>query len=414
MKREILRIIGFIIVLLIILASLFVTDKSEVEQYINIYDLETNKTENYLFFGDSKTKYYPVDEFFEDLPVVNSGTNKMSLKTMKKNTHDLVSIYNPTHIIIEAGMDELQKQEKSEVEVYDEMVELIKKIKKEKPKATIYLESLYPTRDKELNKKIKRINKQLKIYSKNNDINYINIYPHLLEEDLLKEEYIKNDTELTDGAYARISIHIRAALKNDKVLDHNNVYNININPDEKIVFVGDSLTDLYPINDFFENINIINNGVCGFTTTDILDNMKEHIYDEKPTKVFINIGINDMSDTNKTKEEIFNNIKKIIKEIKKNSPKTKIYILSIYPMNTSNDPKIKRSSVEARSMEEINYINKQIKEKYENSDVTYIDAYTKLLDNKKMLKLSYTVDGIHLTNSGYTKLSEILLPYIAE
>ena len=104
----------------------------------------------------------------------------------------------------------------------------------------------------------------------------------------------------------------------------------------------------------------------------------------------------------------------IISNIKKNCPETKIYLESLYPINNSNDQKIKQSAIESRNMKEINYINKKLKEKYKDSDVTYINVYNKLLDNNNLLKLTYTIEGLHLTNTGYNKVSEVLLPYIAE
>ena len=121
-----------------------------------------------------------------------------------------------------------------------------------------------------------------------------------------------------------------------------------------------------------------------------------------------------MSDTDNTKEEIVENIKKIIHEIQLNRPKTKIYVESIYPMNTSNDPKIRRKSVEVRSMYEINYINNEIKKEYENTDVTYIDVYEELLDEAGLLKIDYTKEGVHFTVCGYNKITSVLLKYIAE
>ena len=416
MKNKIINIILILILLITIIISSFIKEKREIEPedpYINIYKLKTNKKENYLFYGDSLTMYYPIDIFFEDLQKVNTGTNSYRLEEMKDNNHNLVEVYNPTHIIIETGVDEVVREEKNEIEIYNGIINIIKQIKKDRPYAKIYLESLYPTRDIEKNKKIKNINKMLKEYTKDKKIKYINIYPHLLENNLLKKDYAEDEIHLTENAYARVSTHIRAALKNEKS-NYNNVYNINPEKNEKIVFIGDSLTDFYPINEYFENINIINNGISGYTTADLLERLNEFVYEEKPSKVFLNIGINDMSKTEETQEEIFNNINLIISNIKKNCPETKIYLESLYPINNSNDQKIKQSAIESRNMKEINYINKKLKEKYKDSDVTYINVYNKLLDNNNLLKLTYTIEGLHLTNTGYNKVSEVLLPYIAE
>ena len=104
----------------------------------------------------------------------------------------------------------------------------------------------------------------------------------------------------------------------------------------------------------------------------------------------------------------------VITEIKKNRPYTKIYIQSIYPINNSNNPKIRRKSVTYRKNEIVNYINNKLKEKYTNSDVTYIDVNKELLDDNDLLNIDYTVDGVHITDEGYQKITDVLLPYVNE
>lgn len=183
--------------------------------------------------------------------------------------------------------------------------------------------------------------------------------------------------------------------------------------DENIVFLGDSITELYDVHSYYKNYHVVNSGQGGNTTYNILDNLEKRVYQYNPSKVFLLIGTNDMANQY-PKEETYINITKIVSEIKKKRPCTKIYVESIYPINNSNDSKISRKSVTYRSNETINYINKKLKKKYEKSDVTFIDVNKQLLDKDNLLNINYTVDGVHISKEGYKKITSILLPYIKE
>ncbi len=181
---------------------------------------------------------------------------------------------------------------------------------------------------------------------------------------------------------------------------------------QNIVFLGDSMIDWYPIDDFFEDIPTVNSGHAGDKTVNILDNMKERVYIYNPTKVFIQIGTNDLKNDNVNNDDIAENIRKIVQGIKNNRTQALIYVISIYPINSSDNEKINKENVLPRTNEEIEKINKQIKEVCEDENVTYIDIYHKLISDDGDLKLKYTVDGLHLNEMGYYKVTKSLLPYV--
>lgn len=191
----------------------------------------------------------------------------------------------------------------------------------------------------------------------------------------------------------------------------NNIYDIKVQPNDNFIFLGDSITQRYPLNEFYEELPVVNSGVGGNTTDDILDSMNERVYQYNPTKVFILIGINDLKQE-KSVDYIYNNIIKIVNEIKKNRPSTEIYVESIYPINNSENEKINTESIKNRSNNSINKINKKLEKKFKNTNVTYIDINKGLLDNEKKLKIEYTEDGVHLSPLGYIKVTKLLLPYL--
>lgn len=181
---------------------------------------------------------------------------------------------------------------------------------------------------------------------------------------------------------------------------------------ENIVFLGDSITEIYPINKIYGDLPIIKSGVSGYKTEDILKRMDSMVYRYNPTKVILLIGTNDISkdiseeNLNKTQK----NIEKIINGIKKNRKNAKIYIESIYPVNRN----MKIEMVSERTNEAIKQLNKKIKKYCKEENITYINMYDELLDSDGNFDSELTYDGLHPSSLGYAKITRILLPYIYE
>lgn len=105
----------------------------------------------------------------------------------------------------------------------------------------------------------------------------------------------------------------------------------------QILFTGSSLMEQFPVDELLINcgLNIViyNRGVSGFTTTDMLENMTEMVFAVEPSKIFINIGSNDIGAVNYTLEHLLENYEKILIQIKTKLPHTKIYVMAYYPVN---------------------------------------------------------------------------------
>lgn len=179
---------------------------------------------------------------------------------------------------------------------------------------------------------------------------------------------------------------------------------------ENIVFLGDSIREIYPINDIFGDLPIVKSGVSGYTTDDILERMDSMVYQYNPTKVFILIGTNDYREdpSLETNNKIFNNIKKIISNIKRNRKKAEIYLESVYPVNRQ----MKSGAAEERNNTTIIKLNDQLKDYCNSHNVTYINTHDELLDNEGNFAEKYTYDGLHPNSLGYARISNLLLKYI--
>jgi lysophospholipase L1-like esterase len=174
------------------------------------------------------------------------------------------------------------------------------------------------------------------------------------------------------------------------------------NTKNEIIFLGNSITDSAEWFEVFQNPNIKNRGIGGDDTEGVLDRLNE-ITESKPDKVFIMIGTNDLA-YGKSVEQIIDNYKKIVAQIKKDSPKTKIFIQSILPVDDGIHF--------TRPNASINKINVALKKIAIQEKLTYLDLASLFSDKDGKLDKNYSIDGLHINGAGYQKWKDAIEKYI--
>lgn len=173
-----------------------------------------------------------------------------------------------------------------------------------------------------------------------------------------------------------------------------------------IVFIGNSITNGAEWNELFPQKRVKNRGISGDTSEGVFDRL-DAVVKGKPAKIFILIGVNDISREIKV-ETIVLNMKRIVEKIQKESPKTKIYIQSILPVNP--DFEMFKGHMKPELIKEINQFYQNIAQEYK---VNYIDLYSHFLeDGTDKMNKKYTNDGLHLLGEGYLLWREIVKPYL--
>ena len=180
--------------------------------------------------------------------------------------------------------------------------------------------------------------------------------------------------------------------------------------DENIVFYGDSITEGYNVKEFFEEYNVVNSGISGNKNIDLVNRI-EKLYEYNPSMVIIQIGTNDLR-SNIKDEEIIKNIETIIKGIKKNRKQSIIMIESIYPINRDMDSEYWKNLEVEYNNEHIIKVNKKIKKLCDKYQIRYIDIYNYILNDKGSLKENYSIEGLHLNDLGYYKVTKIIKKYL--
>lgn len=180
-------------------------------------------------------------------------------------------------------------------------------------------------------------------------------------------------------------------------------------PDTKkeIVFLGNSITDGGEWIELFNNKHCKNRGISGDVTEGVLFRLDE-VTHSKPAKVFLLIGINDLA-RGTSKDTVFANICKIAENIRISSPKTKVYIQSIFPVNTS----FGKFENHVNKGEEVIFINTGLKKWCIENGFFYVDLYSQLVTpGTDLLNPEFTNDGLHLLGEGYLKWAEVIKPLL--
>lgn len=174
--------------------------------------------------------------------------------------------------------------------------------------------------------------------------------------------------------------------------------NLPISTDD-IIFLGDSITEGCQWDELFQNSKIINRGI-GNDTTERTLNRIDGVTKQIPNKVFILLGINDLQTS--VKESVtLSNYNKIISDVLTKSPKTKIYIQSILPINSN------LGSFGKVTNNDVVNLNVKLKSLENNKNIFYVNLYDSFISNG-VLNKSYTFDGIHLNSKGYTEWKSII------
>lgn len=186
----------------------------------------------------------------------------------------------------------------------------------------------------------------------------------------------------------------------------------------KIVFTGSSLMEMFPINKLLkehgDDTVIYNRGIGGFISDELLAVIDVCATDLMPSKVFINIGTNDLSWSSIPISQLMDNYDKIISAIETAVPNVKIYLMAYYPVNFEAAAEEMKECLKIRTNEKINAANAEVKKLAEKHGQRYIDINRDLKDDLGRLKAEYTIEGMHINEDGYRAVYDDIMAFVKE
>ena len=173
------------------------------------------------------------------------------------------------------------------------------------------------------------------------------------------------------------------------------------NHKKDIIFLGNSISLGTEWQELLQNKRVRNRGISGDISFGIIERLKE-VTEGQPKKVFVLIGINDIA-RGIPDDVIVHNYKRIIHQIKNESPRTEIYFQTLLPVN--NEYKDRNHF---NKDEHIQNVNAKLVQLASDEKIHLIDLHPHFLNQEKKLDKQYTYDGLHLNAEGYKKWASIL------
>lgn len=217
----------------------------------------------------------------------------------------------------------------------------------------------------------------------------------------MKNNNYSQEAHIAGGGNLKDWAHLKKYEKNNEEL-------IKINDANRVVFMGNSITEgwsFFNKNFFIEN-PFVNRGISGQTTPQMLIRFRPDVINLKPKTVVILAGINDIAG-NTGPITIKNSAENIISmaEIAKANNISVIICSTLpaidFPWSPGVDPGPKVIKLNS------------ILEKYcKENEVNYADYYSAMVDNKGGLKVpEYTSsdDLVHPNKAGYKVMEKIIL-----
>lgn len=175
------------------------------------------------------------------------------------------------------------------------------------------------------------------------------------------------------------------------------------------VFFGDSIVQYFDLAKFLPSLGTCYNcGIAGITSDMLLHFVDEAVIKYQPRQVFLMIGTNDLGDTiMASPRQIALQVKELIEIILGNLPEAKIYLLSCLPcLEALHGYQAQHKGL--RSNDSLQMIFDEEQKLIHHPQVQFIQLFTDQNQKVYLSTADYT-DGLHLTESGYQKVSARLL-----
>lgn len=167
-----------------------------------------------------------------------------------------------------------------------------------------------------------------------------------------------------------------------------------------IVFIGDSHTDMFALDEYFPDKKILNRGIGGDTVGGVLLRMGE-VIGKKPKKVFVQIGTNDMGSYRVDMMRAKRNYVGLLRQLVGSVGNSNVYVQNILP-----------TSLDYEYRERTREFNNFLREECIRDNIKMIDLYSRFQKGDSLNPLYDSGDKIHLNGDGYILWSEIIKPYL--
>lgn len=179
--------------------------------------------------------------------------------------------------------------------------------------------------------------------------------------------------------------------------------------EQRVVFMGDSITDSWKLEQYFPRAPYINRGISGQTTSQMLIRFRPDVIALKPKVVVILAGTNDLAGNTGpiSIEAIAGNIASMVDLAHANG--INVVLASVMPISDYNRNARGNPIVQTvrRPPAQIVALNALFKQMSVDRKLVYLDYFSAMVDEKGFLKAEIANDGLHPNAKGYEMIKPL-------
>ena len=175
--------------------------------------------------------------------------------------------------------------------------------------------------------------------------------------------------------------------------------------EQRVVFFGDSITDIWKLDESFPGKHYVNRGIGGQTTPQMLVRFRPDVIDLHPAVVVVLAGTNDVAGNTgeETLEQIEGDYATMAELARVHG--IRLVFASVMPINNYN-PTALRFFLQ-RSPAKILALNEWLKKYCSDNGLVYLDYFSAMVDEHGMLRAELTEDGLHPNAAGFAVMAPL-------
>jgi lysophospholipase L1-like esterase len=181
--------------------------------------------------------------------------------------------------------------------------------------------------------------------------------------------------------------------------------------ENRVVFIGDSITDYWKLADSFPGKPYINRGIDGQTTPQMLVRFRQDVINLHPAVLVVLAGTNDVAGVTgpARNEDIEANYASMAELARLHH--IRVVFASLLPVNNYTEDS--KESFALRPRERILALNAWLKDYCAKNDLVYLDYFSAMIDDKGLLRRDLSDEGLHPNAAGYKVMAPLAEKAIA-
>jgi lysophospholipase L1-like esterase len=175
----------------------------------------------------------------------------------------------------------------------------------------------------------------------------------------------------------------------------------------RVVFLGDSITDAWRLNEYFNGRDFVNRGITGQNTLQMLARLRQDVLGLNPRAVVILAGINDIGE-GIALNQIEDNLAAMAELARARG--IRVAFASVLPVNDYHKDVDPHNEVtKERPPANILALNKWIENYCRAEGLVYVNYFGVMVDMSGMMQADLSDDGLHPNAKGYRIMSPVAL-----